>query len=137
MTSASAYSTGEKSKKDEILSLHQEPLTLDPHKISYNESGRKLLSRPRLRDWVAIRHPGQIPLSGMRAGIQTNLISPDFPGFRVSPMIIRLARNDSSVELRHRPWIGNDFMECYIAFSETLLMYEKRVLTNVLWKIIL
>ena len=54
----------------------------------------------------------------MRAGIQSDLISAAFPGFRVSPHITRLARNDSIVELRHRPRLGNDSMGCCIAFSE-------------------
>jgi hypothetical protein len=49
----------------------------------------------------AIRHPGQVPLSGMRAGIQIHLIFRDRPGFRVSLNIVGLARNDSFVELRH------------------------------------
>ena len=34
---------------------------------------------------VIIRHPGQVPRSGMRAGIQNDLRFRHFPGFRVSP----------------------------------------------------
>ena len=48
------------------------------------------------------RHPGQIPRSGMRAGIQYNSIYREFPGFRVSldPLLdtgqaAELARNDT------------------------------------------
>jgi hypothetical protein len=36
---------------------------------------------------LVIRHPGQIPLGGMRAGIQNDLIHNNSPGFRVSPGI--------------------------------------------------
>jgi hypothetical protein len=63
---------------------------------------------------AAIRHPGQIPRSGMRAGIQNDLIFRHVTGFpfdfaqggepaepRVSPSIVWLARNDSSDELRY------------------------------------
>jgi hypothetical protein len=55
---------------------------------------------------VAIRHPGQIPRCGMRAGIQNDLISASLldSGFRATPYRVRgkhaaLARNDSFVEL--------------------------------------
>jgi hypothetical protein len=37
----------------------------------------------------------------MRAGIQNDLIFSYLPGFRVSPKIVLLARNDSFVESRH------------------------------------
>ena len=76
---------------------------------------------------VIIRHPGQIPPGGMRAGIQNGLIDNSSPGFpfdfaqggesfdlaqdrelverpvepRVSLNLVLLARNDSFVELRH------------------------------------
>ena len=46
-----------------------------------------------------MRHPGQVPRSGMRAGIQNDLIFSKFPGFRVSLKIVLLARNDSFLEL--------------------------------------
>jgi hypothetical protein len=35
----------------------------------------------RERDCIEIRHPGQVPRSGMRAGIQNDLIFRQFPGF--------------------------------------------------------
>jgi hypothetical protein len=67
-----------------------------------------------LRGCAVIGHPGQVPRSGMRAGIQNNLIFRHDPGFpfdfaqggepvepRVSPTIFGLPRNDSVVELRH------------------------------------
>jgi hypothetical protein len=44
----------------------------------------------------------------MRAGIQNNLISPLFPGFRVSPTILRLARNDRFVQVSIQPSEGGD-----------------------------
>ena len=37
----------------------------------------------------------------MRAGIQNGSINLKLPGFRVSPKIALLARNDSLVELRY------------------------------------
>ena len=46
--------------------------------------------------YVVIRHPP--PES---AGDPGELISLHFPGFRVSPTIVGLARNDSIVELRN------------------------------------
>jgi hypothetical protein len=50
---------------------------------------------------VPIRHPGQVPRSGMRAGIQMDLVLHDLPRFRISHKIIGLARNDSFVQLQH------------------------------------
>jgi hypothetical protein len=60
---------------------------------------------------VVIRHPGQVPRSGMRTGIQNGLKLRQVPGFpfdfaqgvpvepRVSPTNVGLARNDKFVEL--------------------------------------
>jgi hypothetical protein len=67
-------------------------------------------------DGGVICHPSQIPRpvrrsfsedgSGMRAGIQNILIFCDLPGFRVSPKIFRLARNDSFPGFRHSFLVG-------------------------------
>jgi len=45
-------------------------------------------------DCVVICHPGQVPPSGTRSGIQNVLISSVSSGFRISPTCGRLVRND-------------------------------------------
>jgi hypothetical protein len=70
--------------------------------------------------FVIIRHPGQVPRSGMRAGIQDNLIFRHFSGFRVSPKILRLARNDNIVELK----------ECLLSYRQEMENNEKFLLTG-------
>jgi len=68
----------------------------------YTGSLSKHLPYPSaLRGGVVIRHPGQVPLSGTRAGIKNVLIFRLFPGYRVSPKIVGLALNDRFVEWRH------------------------------------
>jgi len=95
--------------------------------------------------FVIIRHPGQVPRSGMRAGIQDNLIFRHFSGFpfgfaqggesfdlaqdrelverpvepRVSPKILRLARKDNIVELK----------ECLLSYRQEMENNEKFLLT--------
>ena len=55
----------------------------------------------RQRDCVTIRHPGQAPLYGARAGIQKSVRSYHFPGFRISLCCASLVRNDGFYVLRH------------------------------------
>ena len=58
-------------------------------------------------------------------GIQNLLIFRYLPGFRVSPSIFGLARNDSSVELRHSLWREGEGEEVFFKVNYRSCVFGK------------